>query len=160
MVYSFARVSAVVHMKVSDYRQDGKKFQVSLHEKGGKFHRLPVHHKAEEYIDEYLEAAGIGEDKKSPLWRSADGKSGRLTEKAMSRIDVFKMIKRRAKAAGVALDIGCHTFRATGITAYLIGGGTVESAQQIAKHKSPRTTKLYDRRGDKVTLDEIERITL
>lgn len=160
MVYSFARVSAVVHMKVSDYRQDGKKFQVSLHEKGGKFHRLPVHHKAEEYIDEYLEAAGIGEDKKSPLWRSADGKSGRLTEKAMSRIDVFKMIKRRAKVAGVALDIGCHTFRATGITAYLIGGGTVESAQQIAKHKSPRTTKLYDRRGDKVTLDEIERITL
>lgn len=78
----------------------------------------------------------------------------------MSRIDVYKMIKRRAKAAGVASDIGCHTFRATGITAYLIGGGTVESAQQIAKHKSPRTTKLYDRRGDKVTLDEIERITL
>ncbi len=160
MVYSFARVSAVVHMKVSDYRQEGKRFQVSLHEKGGKFHRLPVHHKAEEYLDEYLEAAGFGEEKKSPLWRSADGRSGRLTSKAMSRIDVFKMIKRRAKMAGVASDIGCHTFRATGITAYLIGGGTVESAQQIAKHKSPRTTKLYDRRGDKITLDEIERITL
>jgi integrase len=123
MVYSFARVSAVVQMKVSDYRQDGKRFQVSLHEKGGKFHRLPVHHKAEEYIDEYLEAAGFGEDKKTPLWRSADGKSGRLTEKALGRIDVFKMIKRRAKVAGVALDIGCHTFRATGITAYLLGGG-------------------------------------
>ena len=160
MVYSFARVSAVVNMKVSDYRQVGKRFQVSLHEKDGEFHRLPVHHKAEEYIDEYLEAAGIGEDKKSPLWRSANGKSGRLTANAMDRIDVFKMIKRRAKVAGVALDIGCHTFRATGITAYLIGGGTVESAQQIAKHKSPRTTKLYDRRGDKVTLDEIERINL
>lgn len=160
MVYSVTRVSAVINMKVSDYRQDGKRFQVTLHEKGGKFHRLPVHHKAEEYIDEYLEAAGFAEDKKSPLWRSADGRSGRLTEKAMGRIDVFRMIKRRAKVAGVALDIDCHTFRATGITAYLLGGGTVESAQQIAKHKSPRTTKLYDRRGDKVTLDEIERITL
>ena len=160
MVYSFARVSAVVGMKVSDYRQNGKRFEISLHEKGGKFHRLPVHHKAEEYLDAYLEAAGFGEEKKSPLWRSADGKSGRLTEKALGRIDVFKMIKRRAKVAGVALDIGCHTFRATGITAYLLGGGSVESAQQIAKHKSPRTTKLYDRRGDKVTLDEIERITL
>lgn len=160
MVYSFARVSAVVSMKVSDYRQNGKRFEVLLHEKGGKFHRLPVHHKAEEYIDEYLEFAGIQEDKKTPLWRTGDGKSGRLTDKAMSRIDVFKMIKRRAKAAGVALDIGCHTFRATGITAYLLGGGTVESAQQIAKHKSPRTTKLYDRRGDKVTLDEIERIII
>jgi len=160
MVYSFARVSAVVQMKVGDYRQQGKRFQVTLHEKGGKFHRVPVHHKAEEYIDEYLEAAGIGEEKKTPLWRSAQGKSGRLTENALSRVDVLRMVKRRAKAAGIAPDIGCHTFRATGITAYLISGGTVESAQQIARHKSPRTTKLYDRRGDKITLDEIERIRL
>lgn len=93
-----------------------------------------MHHKAEEYIDEYLEAAGFGEEKKSPLWRSADGKSGRLTDKAMSRIDVFRMIKRRAKAAEVALDIGCHTFRATGITAYLIG-----AAQSKVRNRSPST---------------------
>jgi site-specific recombinase XerD len=160
MVYSFARVSAVVNMKVSDYRQNGKRFQVQLHEKGGKFHKLPVHHKAEEYLDEYLAAADIGEEKKTPLFRSAKGRSGALTNEAMHRIDVFRMIKRRAKAAGVAIDIGCHTFRATGITAYLLGGGSIESAQQIAKHRSPRTTKLYDRRGDKVTLDEIERIVI
>lgn len=160
MVYSFARVSAVVNMKVGDYRQNGKRFQVQLHEKGGKSHRLPVHHKAEEYLDEYLEVAGVGEEKKTPLFRSAQGRSGQLTNKGLSRGDALRMIKRRAKAAGLPPDICCHSFRATGITAYLLGGGTIESAQQIAKHKSPRTTKLYDRRGQQVTLDEIERITL
>jgi integrase len=50
------------------------------------------------------------------------------------------------------LRIGCHTFRATGITAYLEGGGTLENAQLMAAHESPRTTKLYDRTGDEITL--------
>jgi integrase len=54
----------------------------------------------------------------------------------------------------------CHTFRATGITAYLKNGGTIEKAQQIAAHESPRTTKLYDRTQDQLTLDEIERIRI
>ena len=52
----------------------------------------------------------------------------------------------------------CHTFRATGITAYLLNGGTIENAQAIAAHESPRTTKLYDRTTDEITLDEVERI--
>lgn len=160
MIYSFARVSAVVGMKVEDYRSTGKRYEVRLHEKGGKFHKLPVHHNAEEYLDAYIEAAGIGEEKKGPLFRSTRGRSGVLTGEAIGRVDVFRMIKRRAKVAGVPLDIGCHTFRATGVTAYLESGGTIESAQKIANHRSPRTTKLYDRRGQSVTLDEIERITL
>lgn len=160
MIYSFARVSAVIGMKVEDYRQNGKRFQVALHEKGGKFHKLPVHHNAEEYLDAYLEAAGIGEDKKTPLFRSAQGRTGTLTIEAMGRNDVLRMIKRRAKSAGVSADIGCHTFRGTGITAYLQSGGSIENAQLIAKHKSPRTTKLYDRRREQVTLDEIERILI
>jgi site-specific recombinase XerD len=153
MVYSFARVSTLVNMKVSDYRQDGKKFQLSLHEKGGKFHRLPVHRKAEEYIDAYMEAAGIAEEKKDPLWRNADRRSGRLIAVAMSRVAVFKMVKWRAKAAGVALDIGCHTFRATGITAYLLGGGTVEKcpagcqAQEPAHHQALRPPRRQGHTG-------------
>lgn len=60
----------------------------------------------------------------------------------------------------MSLLIGCHTFRAIGITAYLQNGGTVENAQRIAAHESPRTTKLYDRRNDDISLDEIERIVL
>jgi integrase len=79
----------------------------------------------------------------------------------MSRTDVFRMVKRRAIAAGIGIDrICCHTFRATGITAYLENGGTIENAQAIAAHESPKTTKLYDRRADELTLDEIERIMI
>jgi integrase len=70
------------------------------------------------------------------------------------------MIKRRAKAAGLSERICCHTFRATGITAYLENGGTIEKAQAIAAHESPRTTKLYDRTCDETTLDETDRILI
>ncbi|MGC2223811.1 MAG: hypothetical protein WA624_16410 [Methylocella sp.] len=65
-----------------------------------------------------------------------------------------------AAELGTRARIGCHTFRATGITAYLEAGGTLENAQAIAAHESPRTTKLYDRTGDEITLDKVERITM
>ncbi|MGC2349549.1 MAG: hypothetical protein WA553_06675, partial [Methylocella sp.] len=68
--------------------------------------------------------------------------------------------RRRAAELGTRARIGCHTFRATGITAYLEAGGTLENAQAMAAHESPRTTKLYDRTGDEITLDEVERITI
>ena len=68
------------------------------------------------------------------------------------------MIRRRAAAAGIKTQVGNHTFRATGITAYLKNGGRLEIAQQMAAHESARTTGLYDRRSDEVSLDEVERI--
>jgi integrase/recombinase XerD len=70
------------------------------------------------------------------------------------------MIKRRAAAAALPASTCCHTFRATGITAYLSNGGTLEHARQIAAHASPKTTKLYDRTADTNSLDEIERIVI
>lgn len=76
----------------------------------------------------------------------------------MTRIDVFRMVKRRFRQAELGAVANCHTFRATGITAYLFNGGTIENAQEIAAYESPRTTKLYDRTSDDITLDEIERI--
>ena len=78
----------------------------------------------------------------------------------MNRIDAWRMIQCRAAELGMRAGIGCHTFRATGITAYLEAGGTLENAQAMAAHESPRTTKLYDRAGDKITLDEVERIAI
>ena len=78
----------------------------------------------------------------------------------MNRVDAWRMIQRRAAELGTRARIGCHTFRATGITAYLEAGGTLENAQAMAAHESPRTTKLYDRTGDEITLDEVERITI
>ena len=160
MVYSFARVSAIINMRVRDYYAQGKRYWIRLHEKGGKFHEVPVHHTAENYLDEYIEAAGISEDKNKPLFRTSRGNSRELTVRAMSRFDAYKMIRRRAKDAGISSEIACHTFRATGITEYLRNGGTIEHAQQIAAHESPRTTKLYDRTTDAISLDEIERIVI
>jgi len=108
-----------------------------------------------------LAVAGVGERKEVPLFRSAAPKSGQLSNDRMSRTDALRMIKRRGAACGIGIDrICCHTFRATGITAYLENGGTIENAQAIAAHESPRTTKLYDRTMDGISLDEIERIQI
>ena len=159
MVYSFARVSAVMNMNVGDFYNTGVRWMIRLHEKGGKFHEVPAHHNAVEYLHEYVGASGIAEENKAPLFRTMD-KQRRLTGKRMTRDDALRMVKRRATANGLPEDICCHTFRATGITAYLDAGGTIENAQAIAAHESPRTTKLYDRTGDEITLDEVERISI
>jgi site-specific recombinase XerD len=160
MTYSFARISAVVGMRVGDYFANGKRWWVRLHEKGGKRHEMPAHHKLEQYLDEYLLVAGIREQTKTPLFCSTAGRTGILTDRPMHRIDAYQMIRRRTAEVGFTGRLGCHVFRATGITAYLERGGSLENAQLMAAHESPRTTKLYDRRGDKVTLDEVERIMI
>ena len=160
MVYSFARVSAVVGMKVGDYYPNGKRWWLRLHEKGGKFHEVPAHHNTESYLDAYLQAAGVGDEAKTPLFRSVGRRSQKVTDSPLRRNNALDMIKRRALAAGLPNRVCCHTFRATGITAYLEAGGTIEKAQQIAAHESPKTTKLYDRTNDRITLNEIERIVI
>jgi len=159
MCYTFARVSAMANMRIEDYYQNGKRWWIRLHEKGGKRHDVPAHHNAEAYLDAYLQAAGIWDDKKAPLFRSVDRRR-QLTANAIKRTHVLRMVKRRAQEAGLPSSTCCHTFRATGITAYLENGGTIENAQAIAAHESPRTTKLYDRTSDEITLTEVERIAI
>jgi site-specific recombinase XerD len=159
LVYSFARVSAAIGMNVADYYPQGRRMWFRLHEKGGKEHAVPAHHNAEAYVDAYLDAAGAGAEKSVPLFRTVS-RERQLTDRRMHRVDVLRMIKRRGAQAGIATRIGCHTFRATGITCYLLGGGSLEHAQRIAAHESARTTKLYDRTGDTISLDEIERISI
>jgi len=159
MIYSFARVSAALGMRVEDYFIQGRRGWFRFHEKGGKLHQVPAHHNAEAYLDAYLKAAGIIAQKKSPLFRTID-RTRQLTDRPMDPNDALRMIKRRARNAGIETAIGCHSFRATGITAYLENGGTIENAQAIAGHESPRTTKLYDRTSDEISLDEIERILI
>ena len=154
-----SRVGAVVGMRVEDYFQNGKRWWLRLHEKGGKRHEVPAHHNVEAYLDAYLDSADIWNDKKMSLFRTVD-RNRQLTTGPMYRADVLRMIKRRAFQAGLPDSTCCHTFRATGITAYLENGGTIENAQAIAAHESPRTTKLYDRTSDDVILDEIEKIMI
>ena len=158
MVYTFARVNAVIGMKVKDYYTQGRRGWVRLHEKGGKEHEVPCHHTLEQLLDAYLAAAGIASEADSPLFRTTGRKTGQAH--AMWQQDAYRMIQRRAAAAGIATKIGNHTFRATGITAYLRNKGTLEHAQTIANHASPRTTKLYDRRSDEISLDEVEKIAI
>lgn len=159
MAYTFARVNAVLEMKGKDYFRQGKRWWFRLHEKGGKLHDVPAHHKAEAHVDAWIEASGVADWPELPLFRTF-GHDRMMTTNALYENDVLRMIKKRAAAAGLQTAIGCHTFRATGITAYLENGGTLEKAQQIAAHASPRTTKLYDRTSDTITLEEIERIAI
>lgn len=158
MVYTFARVGAVISMKVEDYFVQGRRGWIRLHEKGGKEHEMPAHHNLDRYLEEYISSAGIAQDRKGPLFRTSKGRGGELAERPLLQSDVWRMIRRRAADAGIKTELGCHTFRATGITAYLKNGGKLEIAQQMANHESARTTGLYDRRNDEVSLDEVERI--
>ena len=160
LTYTFARVGAAVQMRVEDVYTQGRRTWTRLHEKGGKRHEMPCHHNLEAYLEAYIAAAGLSGDPKGYLFRTTEGQSGYLTERPMSRTDVYRMIKRRAENAGIRTKIGCHTFRATGITEYLRNGGKLEIAQQMANHESARTTGLYDRRDDLLTLDEVERILI
>ena len=157
MAYSFARIGAVVAMDVGDYYQQGKRWWLRLHEKGGKHHEVPAHHLVQDYLDAYLAGAGLGAGAKGPLFRTLDRRR-QLTATRLSAREALAMVKRRTRAAELGDRICCHSFRATGITNFLENGGTLEKAQQIAAHESPKTTKLYDRTSDQLTLDEIERI--
>ena len=160
MVYAFARIGAALKMQVRDYFIQGRRGWVRLHEKGGREHGVPCHHNLEGYLDAYLEASGIRGDPEGPLFRTVAGRGGSLTGRPLWQQDTYRMIQRRARAVGIGTRVNNHTFRATGITAYLKNRGTLEVAQQIAGHASPRTTKLYDRRREEITLDEVERIAI
>ena len=146
MIYTFARVGAVVKMHTGDVFIQGCRTWVRLREKGGKHHEMPCHHKLESYLQDYAAArpSSLPPDPKAWLFPTAQGPSGRLTHRPMAQADVYRMIRRRAP----------------GITEYLRNGGKLEVAQQMANHESSRTTGLYDRRADQVFLDEVERILI
>lgn len=158
MAFTFARVSAVTALRVEDYYPQSKRWWLRLHEKNGKVNNVPCHHKLESYLDAYIEAAGIGPDKKGPLFRTAIGKTKKLSDRAVGRRDIWYMVRRRAADIELETAIGCHTFRATGITDYLTNGGRIEVAQRMAGHSNPKTTGLYDRRHDDISISEVERV--
>lgn len=178
MAATFGRVDAAVGMNVTDYYPEGKHWKVRLSEKNDKVITMPVQHKLEKYLDEYIAAVGgvdafpfetVTDDrdptktkktKKKPLFLTTRGRSGVLTDRRMSRIDAWKMVKRRAKKAGVNIAISNHSFRGAGITNYLLNGGDLLEAQRMAGHADPRTTRLYDRRTQEITRGEVEKITL
>ncbi len=161
LTYGFARIGAALHMRVEDLQSKGSGWLIRLHEKGGKQHSMPCHHSLAEHMQAYILTAGIAEDSKGWLFRtSLRHTPALLTDQPMAQADAWRLVRKRALAAGIMAPIGNHSFRATGITAYLANGGALEHAQAIAAHESPRTTKLYDRTQEGLTQDEVERIHL
>lgn len=160
MVYSFARIGAALGMAVRDVYVQNRRLWVRLREKGGKRHEMPCHHNLEAYLHAYIEGAALGENLKGPLFRTIGRGTGKLSSLPLNQGDAYQMVQRRAEAAQLKTKISNHTFRATGITAYLKNGGTIEKAAAMANHASTRTTQLYDRRSDEFTLDEVERILI
>jgi len=160
MVFSFARVGAAIGMKVEDVYTQNRRLWLRLNEKGGKIHEMPCHHLLEDYLHAYIDGCGFAGEPKGPLFRTIGRGTGRLTTNALPQSSAHAMVRRRATAAGIETTIGNHTFRATGITAYLKNGGQLETAAAMANHASTRTTQLYDRRADQVSLDEIERVRI
>jgi site-specific recombinase XerD len=160
MVFSFTRIGAALGMKVEDVYVQQRRLWVRLHEKGGKVHEMPCHHSLEDYLHAYIDGCELAADPKGPLFRTIGRGTNRLTATPLAQGDAYAMIRRRAVAAEIETKIGNHTFRATGITAYLKNGGQLETAAAMANHSSTRTTQLYDRRSDQVSLDEIERVRI
>jgi integrase/recombinase XerC len=160
MVYSFARIGAALGMAVEDVYTQNRRLWVRLREKGGKRHAMPCQHNLEEYLTAYVDGAALRGDPKGPLFRTIGRGTAKLTRTVLPQANAYAMIRRRAAAAGIETKLGNHSFRATGITAYLKNGGTLEKAATMANHASTRTTQLYDRRRDEVSLDEVERIVI
>jgi site-specific recombinase XerD len=158
MVYSFARIGAALGMKVEDVYTQNRRLWVRLREKGGKRHEMPCHHNLEEYLMAYLDNANLRDDAKGPLFRTIGRGTRVLTVTTLVQANAHAMIQRRMAAAGIATKAGNHSFRATGITSYLKNGGSLEKAAAMANHSSTRTTQLYDRRLDEMSLDEVEKI--
>ena len=156
MIYTFARISAVLQLDVRDYDSQGRRGWLRFHEKGGKELEAPCHHKLEGYL-EYMAAMGIAPDKDGALFRT----TGRATgiPRRMVQKDAYKVIERRARQAGIKTKIGNHSLRATGITDYLKSeGSSLTKAHEMANHSDTRTTQLYDRRADVTSIGEYERV--
>ena len=145
-------------MRVDDVYSRNRRLWVRLREKGGKQHAMPCHHNLETYLHEYIDGAGLATKRNALLFQTYSRATGQLTGNSLPQANAYAMVQRRAKSGGITTRVGTHTFRATGVTACLKNGGTLERAARKANHASTRTTQLYDRRAEEVTLDEVERI--
>ena len=161
MIYSFARISAALDLNVGDLFREQHRLNVRLTEKGGKVHTMPCHHTLDAHLVSYMAIAGLGEDPNAPLFQTMARDRRGLSGRRLNRTEAWYMVRRRARAAGLDTAVCNHTFRGTGITAYLQHpDAKLEEAQKMAAHSDPKTTRLYDRRSQAVTVDDVERIRI
>lgn len=160
MTYTFARIGAALKLKNKDlYWQDGRLW-VSLIEKGGCRHALPCHHKLEQWIEECRSEGALCASEDCFVFPTIDRKTKQLSKTPLSQSNAYIMVRKRAVEAGIKTEICNHTFRATGITAFLENNGTLERAALIANHASIKTTQLYDRRNEFIFQRDVEKVQI
>lgn len=165
MAYTFCRIEAALKLRAEDVVHQQRRLWLNLQEKGGKTHQIPCHRHLEVYLADYLERIEAKNRLNQPIFATVHREvndDGTITyepsKRAMTQGMAWAMLQRRAKAAGLTTHVTNHTFRATGITAFLRAGGLLERAALIANHASTRTTQLYDRRSREIAWAEIEKI--
>jgi site-specific recombinase XerD len=161
LAYTSSRAGAAAKLRCCDFYDAGDQWMLRFEEKGGKHREIPVRHDLQKMIAAYIDAAGLqGAPKDAPLFRAAIGKTGKLAQTAIHVNDVCRMMKRRLKAASLPHRLSPHSFRVAVITDLLEQGVPLEDVQHLAGHADPRTTRLYDRRQQKVTRNIVERISI
>jgi site-specific recombinase XerD len=161
LVYTAARVGAVAKLRAHDYFDAGDQYCLRFTEKGGKSREIPVRHDLQQFLSNYLTAAGVASaTSDTPLFRTAIGRTKQVTEHAMTAGDIGRMVKRRMRDAGLPARLSPHSFRVATITDLLAQGVPLEDVQHLAGHADPRTTRLYDRRQRRVTRNIVERISI
>ena len=161
LVYTAARDGAVARLRLRDLTHDGTQHVLRFREKNGKVRDIPVRHDLEVFLLEYLATFDWrSEPKDAPLFRAAAGRTGELTFRPIRNLDIYRLMKRRLKDAGLPGHLTPHSFRVATITDLLEHGVPLEDVQHLAGHSDPRTTRLYDRRQKKVTRNTVECISI
>lgn len=161
LIYTVARAGALARLELRHLEYDGSQYVLRFNEKGGKQREIPLRHDLQGFVLDYLDAAQFGQaPRTAPIFQTLSGKSDRLSGAAMSGVDIWRVVKRRLKAAGLPTRLCPHSFRVCTVTDLLEQGVPLEDVQYLAGHADPRTTRLYDRRQRKVTRNIVERISI
>lgn len=161
LIFTAARAGAVSGLNRGGFLNQGNQYVLRFTEKNGLRREIPVRHDLEGILFTYLNAAGLLDaPAASPLFRSMDRTKKSVGERGLSGIDICRLVKRRAAAAGLPRDLSPHGFRVCAITDLLTQGQSLEAVQYLAGHADPRTTRLYDRRQRKVDRRIVELISV
>lgn len=167
LVYTAARVGAVARLRRQDFYDIGDQHCLRFQEKGGKSREIPVRYDLQQLLQEYLNQrnenatqTSITDNKETPLFPTAIRRTGKLSGRPMSANDTSRMVRRRMHDAGLPARLTAHSCRVATITDLLSQGVSLADVQNLAGHADPRTTRLYDRRGRRVTRNIVERISI
>lgn len=161
MIFTAARAGAIARLRMKHLRHDGSQWMLRFEEKGGKSREIPVRHDLERLLRDYVKDAGLADAAgDTPLFRTAFRTSGQLTHQPMTGVDMCRMVKRRLKNASLPTHLSPHSFRVFTVTDLLSQGVSLEEVQYLAGHSDPRTTRLYDRRQQRINRQIVERISI